>query len=186
MSSQAAWPTLEWERSTPKKQGINPDLLEKVVLDKTENEKYKYLHSLIIIKNGYLVFEEYFNGFNAERPNLIQSVTKSFTSAVIGMAIEQGHIRDVNEKVLDFFPDTLEIMNLDDRKRAMTLEDILTMRTGVDYNENGPDSPHFQLNRLKTGWDTYYLNRPMLRDPGSGFQYDSGGVILLSAMLKNR
>ena len=186
LSAQAGWPTQEWERSTPKEQGINPDHLDQVVKDKTENSKYEYLHSLIIVKNGYLVFEEYFNSFNDEKPNFLQSVTKSFTSAVIGMAIEQGHIKSVEEKVLDFFPDTLEIENMDDRKKSMILEDILTMRTGTDYDEGYNESAHNQLNRLKTGWDIFYLNRPMIREPGTGFQYDSGGVILLSAMLKNR
>ena len=60
------------------------------------------------------------------------------------------------------------------------------MRTGTDYHENGPDSPHFQLNATRTGWDKFYLDRPMVRDPGSRFQYDSGGVILLSAILQRR
>jgi CubicO group peptidase (beta-lactamase class C family) len=68
----------------------------------------------------------------------------------------------------------------------MRLEDILTMRTGTDYHENGPDSPHYRLNALATGWDKFYLDRPMLGPPGKEFRYDSGGVILLSAMLKAR
>ena len=60
------------------------------------------------------------------------------------------------------------------------------MRSGTDYHENGPDSPHYQMKRLTGGWDKFYLDRPMLRPPGTGFLYDSGGVILMSAMLKNR
>jgi CubicO group peptidase (beta-lactamase class C family) len=186
LEAQAAWPTQEWERSTPEEEGIKPNHLIQIIKEKKENNKYEYLHSIIIIKNGYLVFEEYFNGFSAEKSNLIQSVTKSFTSALIGMAIEQEHIEGVDERILDFFPELVDINNIDDRKRSMTLEDILTMRTGTDYEEGYDESPHNQLNRLKTGWDTFYLNRPMIRDPGLGFQYDSGGVILLSAMLKNR
>ena len=118
LEAQAAWPTQEWERSTPVEQDINPDLLTQLIKEKTDNNKYEYLHSLIIIKNGYLVFEEYFNGFSAEKSNLIQSVTKSFTSAIIGMAIDQGHIKGVDERVLDFFPELVDIKNMDDRKRA--------------------------------------------------------------------
>lgn len=186
LQAQATWPTQEWERSTLVEQGMDPDHLMQIITDHAENNKYTYLHSIIIIKDGYLVFEEYFNGFSADKPGLIQSVTKSFTSAVIGMAIEQGYFKGVNERVLSFFPDTIDIKNLDDRKRSLSVRDILTMRTGTDYQEGFNGSPHSQLNRLKTGWDTFYLNRPMIRDPGRGFQYDSGGVILLSAMLKNR
>jgi CubicO group peptidase (beta-lactamase class C family) len=130
--------------------------------------------------------EEYFGGYDAETINSLQSVTKSFTSAVMGIAIGQGKIRGVDEKVLDFFPDIQNIQNRDDRKASMKLRDLLTMRSGTDYHEGYPSSPHNKLNSLETGWDRFYLNRPMINRPGSSFRYDSGGVILMSAMLKNR
>jgi CubicO group peptidase (beta-lactamase class C family) len=60
------------------------------------------------------------------------------------------------------------------------------MRSGTDYREDYPDSPHHQLNRLETGWDKFYLNRKMISQPGTSFLYDSGGVILLSSLLKIR
>jgi CubicO group peptidase (beta-lactamase class C family) len=60
------------------------------------------------------------------------------------------------------------------------------MRSGTDYHEKGPGSPHFQLNDLDRGWDRFYLNRKMITQPGTHFNYDSGGVILMSSMLKNR
>jgi CubicO group peptidase (beta-lactamase class C family) len=140
----------------------------------------------VIIRNGYLVLEEYFGGYNAETVHSLQSVSKSITSAVMGIAIEQGKIRGVNEKVLDFFPDIQNIQNMDDRKASMTFQDLLTMRSGTDYDEGYPSSPHSRLNSLERGWDRFYLNRPMINNPGSRFRYDSGGVILMSAMLKNR
>ena len=79
-----------------------------------------------------------------------------------------------------------DLANVDDRKRAMTLEDLLTMRSGTDYHERGPGSPHSVLNRKARGWDRFYLERPMVHLPGTEFQYDSGGVILMSAILKQR
>ena len=78
------------------------------------------------------------------------------------------------------------IKNMDDRKASMRFRDLLTMRSGTDYNESSSGSPHHKLNRLEKGWDHFYLNRPMVSKPGTRFQYDSGGVILMSAMLKNR
>jgi hypothetical protein len=132
------------------------------------------------------VLEAYFAGHDADELHMQQSVSKSFTSAVVGIAIEQELIAGVEEPVLGFFPDADDIDNLDDRKRAMTLEDLLTMRSGTDYHERGPDSPHFQLNALPTGWDRFYLDRPMLREPGTFFLYDSGAVIVTSSLLKNR
>ena len=183
---QAPWPTEKWPRSTPEKLGINrkpwDDLIRRI---RHENES-PHLHSLLIVKNGFLVVEEYFNGFDAETVNSLQSVSKSFTSAVMGIAIEQGKIRSVDEKVLDFFPNIQDIQNMDNRKASMKLRDLLTMRSGTDYDEGYPSSPHSQLNRLETGWDRFYLNRPMVSEPGTRFRYDSGGVILMSAMLKSR
>ncbi len=130
-----------------------------------------------MVRNGYLVLEEYFDGHAADGLHTQQSVSKSFTSALIGIAIEQGKMRGVDEKGLGFFPEMQGIEHRDERKEAMTLGDLLTMRSGTDYHEGSSNSPHSQLNRLSKGWDRFVLDRPMLRQPGSRFQYDSGGVM---------
>ena len=169
--------------STPSEQGLNEQVIEELVEIFSNEKPVPNRHSLLIVKNGYLVTEEYFNG-SSDKLHMLQSVTKSFTSAAIGIAIEKGYIEGVEAKVLEFFTEMNDISNLDDRKRSMALKDILTMRTGTDYHEQGPDSPHFQLNALRRDWDSFYLNRPMVCEPGTKYQYDSGGVILLSAILK--
>ncbi|MCP5046231.1 MAG: serine hydrolase, partial [bacterium] len=69
---------------------------------------------------------------------------------------------------------------------AIRLKDLLTMRSGTDYHERGSNSPHHRLNRLSRGWDRFYLNRPMVKQPGTHFQYDSGAVIIMSSLLKSR
>ena len=184
--SQAPWPTEKWPRSTPEEQQINPKHWNDLVRMIRHENECPHLHSLLIIRNGYLILEEYFGCFNAETVNSLQSVSKSFTSAVMGIAIEQGKIQGADEKVLEFFPDIQNIKNMDDRKASMRFCDLLTMRSGTDYDEGYSSSPHSQLNRLEKGWDRFYLNRPMVSKPGTRFQYDSGGVILMSAMLKNR
>ena len=183
---QTPWPTDKWPRSTPEEQGINRKRWDDLVHRIRQENECPHLHSLLIVRNGYLVCEEYFGGFDAETVNSLQSVTKSFTSAVMGIAIEQDKIRGVDEKVLDFFPEIQDIQNRDNRKASMKFRDLLTMRSGTDYDEGYPGSPHNQLNRLEAGWDRFYLNRPMICKPGTNFRYDSGGVILMSAMLKNR
>ena len=179
----SAW---SWPVSTPEKQGLDPVRLGELVKLIREGARYPRLHCLLIIRHGFLVVEEYFNGWQAEKLHTLQSVSKSFTSALIGMAIAKGELKGVEERVLDFFPGRNDILNMDERKASLRLIDLLTMRSGTDYHESGPDSPHFQLNKLPKGWDKFYLDRPMLRQPGTHFLYDSGGVILLSSMLKNR
>ena len=179
-------PSWDWPVSAPEEQGLDSKKLTELVGLIRAGERFQKLHSLLVVRHGFLVVEEYFNKWQGDRLHMLQSVSKSFTSALVGMAIAKGEFKGVKEKVLDFFPDMKGIAHMDERKASMRLEDILTMRTGTDYHERGPDSPHFQLNHLTKGWDKFYLDRPMLRPPGTSFQYDSGGVILLSAMLKNR
>lgn len=185
-SDKAPWPTKVWPRSIPAQQKLDPDRLTELVRLIREGKKFPDLHSLLVVRNGYLVKEEYFDGYNANKIHTLQSVSKSFTSALIGIAIEQGKIKSVDEKVLDFFPNVDKVQNMDERKAAMKLRDLLTMRSGTDYHEGYTGSPHDKLNKLDKGWDLFVLNRKMVRTPGTHFQYDSGGVILTSSILKNR
>jgi CubicO group peptidase (beta-lactamase class C family) len=179
-------PTEEWPRSSPQQQGIDATRIKQLVTTIRENREIRNIHSLLIVRNGRLVLEEYFGEHDADELHELQSVSKSFTSALVGIAIGKGKIKGVDEKVLSFFPDMKSIDNLDDRKRQMTLEDLLTMRSGTDYHESGSDSPHHQLNRKSRGWTEFILDRPMISEPGTEFRYDSGAVILTSAILHAR
>ncbi len=178
--------TGEWPRSTPEQQGLNSERLIRLMELIRDGKEFPDLHCLLIVRNGNLVVEEYFRDYSADKLHTLQSVSKSFTSALLGIAIERGEIMGVDEKVLDFFTDIRVIENMDTRKTSIRLQDLLTMRSGTDYHEGYTGSPHSTLNSLNSGWDHFYLNRPMVRDPGTHFQYDSGGVILMSSMLKDR
>jgi CubicO group peptidase (beta-lactamase class C family) len=178
--------TWDWPISSPEAQGLDSEKLAELTEVICAGERFPRLHSLLIIRHGYLVVEEYFNNWQAGQLHTLQSVSKSFTSALVGIAIARGEFKGVDEKILDFFPDMKEIANLDERKASIRVEDLLTMRSGTDYHEKGPDAPHWQLNMLAKGWDKFYLDRPMIHSPGTEYLYDSGGVILISSMLKNR
>lgn len=179
-------PAWEWPVSTPEEQGLDPKKLAELEGLIRKGELCPRLHALLIVRHGYLVVEDYFNGWQRDGLHTLQSVSKSFSSALVGIAIARGEFKGVDEKILDFFPDMNGIANMDERKASIRLKDLLTMRSGTDYHEQGANSPHEQLNRLLKGWDKFYLDRPMLKPPGTEFRYDSGGVILLSAMLKKR
>ncbi len=185
--SQDVWPDdQKWPTSSLSEQKLDQTKINELTNLINDGIRFPDIHSLLIVRNGYMVVEEYFKSYNAERIHMLQSVTKSFTSAAIGIAINQGKIRNVDEKILDYFPDIKDIKNLNDKKKSIKLKDLLTMRSGTDYHERGPGSPHYQLNALQKGWDRFYLDRPMVSEPGSKYQYDSGGVILMSAILKKR
>jgi len=185
-SAQEVWPDADWPRSTPAEQGLDAARLTELVRLIREGEQFPDLHGLLVVRHGYLVLEEYFGSYHAGSRHTLQSVSKSVTSAVVGIAIERDDLNGVDERIAEFYPERREQFESDARWDALRVEDLLTMRSGTDYREDFPNSPHHQLNRLRRGWDSFYLDRPMVREPGSFFQYDSGGVILLSSLLQRR
>lgn len=144
------------------------------------------IHSFLVYRGGELLAEEYFHGYDANRLHEIQSVTKSVTSLLVGIAIDQGKIRGIDQKFLDFFPDR-PIANRDARKEAITLKDVLTMSSGLDWDEH--DAPYgspqntFTTMYGRPDWIQYVLDRPMAHNPGEVFRYNSGAAISLSAVL---
>lgn len=155
------------------------------LITRIEDRVYPHIHSLLICKADRLAVEKYFAGYTRDRLHMLQSVTKSVTSAIVGISLEKRFIADTDAKILDFFPQYTNLENLNEWKKEIRIRNILTMRTGVEYSEGYEGSPHSRLNRLASGWDLFYLNLPMTAAPGTVFNYDSGGVILLSAILHN-
>ena len=171
------WPTEEWQYSTPKKQRLDGKLLEDMV-EYLDEEKI-YVDSIIIVKNGYIVFEDYFIGNYPERKHVQWSVTKSFISALIGIALDKGYLESLDQKALDFFPN-ISYYNPDPRKENITIENLITMSTGLDWED---DVNYFPMvasaNQLE-----YVFSRPMINDPGSIWNYDTGGTHILSAIIQ--
>lgn len=173
------------EVATPASVGLDAARLD-VLVGRIRSGVYRDIHGLLIVRAGKLALEEYFHGWPADSIHTQQSVTKSFTSALVGIAIDRGVFEGVDERVLDFFPQWADSLDGDPRRDRITIEDILTMRTGTDYEEGYEGSPHSQLNALPTGWDRFWLERPMIAEPGTVWKYDSGGVITISSLFKAR
>jgi len=150
---------------------------------------YSEIHSLIIVRNGSLVFEKYYKGYSREIPHNVFSVTKSVTSLLVGSALYEEKIKSLDEKIVDLLPEQNPILNLDDRKKAITIKNLLTMTSGIKWMEfndsySNPTSDLFELS-LAQDWIKFMINKPMAAEPGSLFNYDSGNTILISGILKN-
>jgi CubicO group peptidase (beta-lactamase class C family) len=172
------WPTEGWRTSTPEEQGVDGELLGH--LFSTIDEQRLNVHSVLVIRNGTIIAERYYGSYDQDTPHQVYSVTKSFISALVGIAIEQGFIGGVDDPVLGFFPER-EFANVDDRKEAMTLEDLLTMTAGLDWAEG---MPIYQEMARSTDWLGFMLDRPMVAEPGREFNYCSGCSYLLSAIIE--
>jgi CubicO group peptidase (beta-lactamase class C family) len=174
--------TADWPASTPAAEGIDPaPLLE--ALTRIRRGDYGRLDSLLIARHERLVMEEYFNGWTAEAAHTQQSVTKSVTSLAAGLAIDRGALA-LDDPVTPFFPDYQPIASLDANKQALTVRDLLTMRTGLAWSEaNYAGSPLERLNTCSCDWIRFLLDWPMREPPGARWEYVSGGVILLGAVI---
>ncbi len=141
---------------------------------------YGNVDALIIARRGYIVSDETFNGWNRDSIHTMQSVTKSVTSLVAGIAIARGDLAGTTQRVVDLFPAYAPVANLDAYKRVMTVGDILTMRTGWNWSETVyAGSPLELLNNSTSDWMRLVLDWPMRETPGTRWEYNSGGVILL-------
>ncbi|MEJ2263971.1 MAG: serine hydrolase [Anaerolineales bacterium] len=177
-ASGAYWPTEDWRSSTPEAQGMEAGKLAEM-LDAIQ-EQHLNLHSLLVIRNGYLVSETYFGSYQQDTRHETYSVTKSFVATLIGMAIDKGYIDGVEHRIVDFFPERT-LANLDEQKEAMTLNDVLTMRSGLDWQEG--EAAYGAMYR-SPDWVQFMLDKPMVWPPGSQFNYCSGCSHLLSAILQ--
>jgi CubicO group peptidase (beta-lactamase class C family) len=131
------------------------------------------LTSVLVLRHGRLVLERYYHGGTRDRYWSMYSVTKSVVSALVGIALGEGRLASVEQRLVRFFPDEV-VPNADPRIRRVTLRDLLTMSAG--YRD--VDTPH-----ETDDWVRALLNRPLASDPGTVFSYDDGSVDLLSAVL---
>ena len=130
------------------------------------------LGSVLVQRHGRLVFERYYHGASADKPRNVFSVTKSVVSALVGIALRDGQITSLDQKLVDFLPQDFA-EGVDPRVRAITLRDLLTMTGG--YRE----TPLI----FTDDWVRTLLNRPIVSEPGTKFSYDSGSTHLLAAAL---
>ena len=169
---------------TPESTEILNDLVSKI-----ENHQYGgAAHSLIIVKDDSVVFEKYFNGYTRETKQAIYSVTKSFTSALIGICLDKGYIENLDKKALDYFPEYRNaIANDDSLKEAITIRDLLTMTAGFSWDEWTTlySDPNNDVDKLiqSSDWIKYVLDRPMSHAPGIYVTYNSGVSNILSAII---
>jgi CubicO group peptidase (beta-lactamase class C family) len=143
---------------------------------------YPDVHSVLLYQRGHLVMEEYFYGYDAARPHQLRSATKSVVSALAGIAVAQGALSGVRERVLPRLP-YRAYAHPDPRKSAITLGDFLTMSSGLDCNDHSATSPGRETVLDETpDWVKATLDLPMINDPGAKAFYCSGGVAVVGRL----
>ena len=132
-ASAITYPTEEWQISTPEEQGMQSQVLTEM-MEHIKNNSY-HIDSILIIRNGYLVLDAYFWPYSKGQKHRIHSCTKSIMSALIGIAIDKGYIQNVDQPIMDFFPDKT-FADKDSLKKSITLENLLTMASGLKCRDS--------------------------------------------------
>lgn len=135
------------------------------------------LRSLLVSHRGSLVLERYFGGARATTPANIKSASKSVIAALVGIAVSRGLIRDVDQRIVDYFPELGK--DPESKKRDITIEDLLTMRSGLASTSGRGYGAWVQSGN----WVRYVLARPLVDEPGTRVEYSTGSSHLLSAIV---
>ncbi len=179
------FPDTQWTHTTPEEQNMSSTTLNGLI--QFINESESRVDGLIITRNGYIVTERYWGTYNENRSHHIFSCTKSFTSALIGIAIKEGFIDNVSQRMLDFFPE-YTVENPSAHKDSITIEHLLTMTHGLDWDEHNISytDPSNMYNQMFYSSDPiqFFLDLPSIHHPGEVWVYTTGASHMLSAILQ--
>lgn len=149
------------------------------------DEDLENIDSVLVYRDGALLFEEYFYQYDAATPHQLRSATKSLVALLVGAALERGFIPSLDAPILPYFAHYPDLANLDDRKRTITIRHLLTMQSGFDCDDWNPQSPGNESVMAQTeDWARFILDLPMAHTPGQHGSYCSGNVILAGRIIE--
>lgn len=151
--------------------------------NKITSNSYPGIHSVLVLKGNKELYAQYFNGFTADSLHDSRSSFKSVASLLIGIAIDKGFIKDVNQKVYDFFPEYKPFNNWDTRKSEMTIKDLLEMKSGFDCEEFNDNKDCENAMSESNDWVKFSLNLPMKVAPGHLWAYTSVNPMIISGII---
>ncbi len=173
-------PDNDWPESSPEQQGMDSVKLSEL-FKAVQNQEIN-IHSILIARHGYLIFESYFHPFDRESLHEIYSCTKSVTSAAVGIAAQEGLVNDLDTPLYTYFPD-LELDDAD--KKSINIRHLLTMTSGLEWMEplrSGLNDEWAMTTSQQPA--QYFLERPLADPPGSLFNYNTGGSHMLALLLQ--
>lgn len=167
-----------WEFDAPENHNMDPDVFTRLHTALADSSVY----AMVTAKDGVIIDEYYQDGYDEKSLFALHSCSKSFTSALVGIAIEQGAIDGVDDPLSQYLP---QVLRLDDAvKRQLTLRHLLTQTSGLEWYEWGGGRSNWSEFRAAPNWVDYILGRRMVTQPGSSFNYSTGNTHLLSAALE--
>jgi CubicO group peptidase (beta-lactamase class C family) len=179
VTAPAYWPTGGWRSSNPEEQGIDSVKLAEGLLAMRKQDLD--IHSLLMVRNGYIVVDAYFYPYDGSTVHDMASVTKSVMTTLIGIAADQGKL-SLDDPALSFFPNRT-IANRDALKEQITVRHLASMSSGLDCTHERDEETLQQMQRT-TDYVQFTLDRRMMAEPGTRFIYCSPAIHLLSPILQ--
>ncbi|AUP79457.1 serine hydrolase domain-containing protein [Flavivirga eckloniae] len=171
-----------WKTNNLQSQNIDSKLIIKL-FNQLQTRANK-IHSVLLVKNNQIIIEEYFGENSIKKQHDLRSTTKSITSILMGIAIDKGFIESVNDPISKYLKNLSPTKNLDERKKKITIKHLLTMSTGLDCNDWDKKSKG-QEDKIynKSNWLQYFLNLPMVNEPGDVSNYCTMGQVLATEII---
>jgi CubicO group peptidase (beta-lactamase class C family) len=186
------WPTGGWRTAAPADKGMNPEVLGGIdalvtghgALADQRRERFPQVRSVLVVRHGYLVYERYWHGDTATSGQEVASVTKSFTSTLVGIALGNHHLKSLDQTVGELLGRHLPA-GADPRLAKVTVAQLLTMTSGLarDLPGAGGDPGLSEQMVASRDWVREILGRRLATEPGTSFAYSNAGPHLLSAIV---
>ncbi len=177
-------PDTDFPAARPEDLGLDPEKID-IALTRIRSGYYENIHGLLVLKDGRLVVEEYFNGSNAAHRHQIRSSGKSITSIVMGIAIDKGHIPNADQKVYPYFAEYAPPDGWGPLKNEITIRHLLTMTSGLGCDDWRP--PKFRCSHemwAGQNWLDYALNIPEVYKPGTHWAYNGAALMIISGVIR--
>lgn len=200
----------DWPVSTPKAEKVDANIINAIHQD-IQAGKYGLIDHFLLIRNGKVIADHHYqqdyesimrqhdttnHQYNYDHTawhpyyqntdlHTMQSVTKSVTALLVGIAVDEGYIKSVNLPAMSFFK-SYKTGSTDPRRASMTVEDLLTMQSGIEWDEESYDEADNSciLMEASEDWIQFVLDNPMDRQPGEQFEYNSGASVLLGKIVR--
>jgi len=182
--TEAAAQGFEWETGEAAEHGMDRaalDALHELMRQDNAGSESK-VYSMVTVKDGVIIDEFYHDGYDAESTFPFHSCSKSVTGTLIGIAIDKGYINSIDDPISKYIEKVNE--QTDTRKRDITIKDLLTNTSGIDWDEWNSYSV-WNAFRSAPNWVDFILGRDLVYAPGEHFTYSTGNTHLLSAVLQN-
>lgn len=164
----------QWEFAEPEEFGVNSSAVEAMF-----SQMNSSVCSAIVVKSGKTIGEYFANGYNEESVFTLQSVSKSITGTLVGIAVDRGYIKSIDDYAADYLPALAQSEYAD--MRRITIRHLLSHTSGLVCTENSPQWVDW---RSSDDWVGYLISQPMSSSPGSRFEYSTGNTHVLSAVLE--